>query len=119
MHVRHLKDCTEFLAGDNSLLRELLNPTKDTIQTRYSLAWAQVKPGEKTLVHKLEASEVYYIIKGSGIIHTNNEERKVNKNDTIYIPPNSIQFIENNGEENLEFLCIVDPAWTPDAEKIL
>ncbi len=119
MYVKHLKDRPEFLASDHSLLREILNPLKEELNIRYSLAWARVKPGEKTLVHKLEASEVYYIINGSGIMHINNEEKRVNKNDTIYIPPNAAQFIENTGEENLEFLCIVDPAWTPNAEKIL
>lgn len=118
MYVKHLKDCTAFIAGDHSLLREILNPRKDKIQTRCSLAWARVKPGEKTLVHKLEASEVYHIINGSGIMHINNEEKRVNKNDTIYIPPNAAQFIENTGEENLEFLCIVDPAWEPKVECI-
>jgi mannose-6-phosphate isomerase-like protein (cupin superfamily) len=52
-------------------------------------------------------------------MHINNDEKNIGKGDTIYIPPNATQFIENTGEENLEFLCIVDPAWTPGAEKIL
>ena len=119
MVIKHLLDIPSIIAGDNSILCEILNPHKETLNICYSLAWAMVKPGEKTLVHKLAASEVYYIIKGSGIMSIDNEKKPVNKNDTIYIPPNTRQFIENNGKENLEFLCIVDPAWTPDAEKIL
>jgi mannose-6-phosphate isomerase-like protein (cupin superfamily) len=78
-----------------------------------------VKPGEKTLPHKLKNSEVYYIIKGTGTIYINNERKLVEKNDTVYIPPDAVQFIENTGEKNLEFLCIVDPAWTPETETIL
>ena len=119
MYVKHLKDFTEFTAGDNSLLREILNPKKEDISIHYSLAWAHVKPDEKTRVHELKVSEVYFILKGKGTMHINNEEKNIGKGDTVYIPPNAAQFIENTGEENLEFLCIVDPAWTPDAEKIL
>ena len=119
MYIKHLKDCPEFIAGDNSHLREILNPGKVQIKINYSLAWAMVKPGEKTLPHKLKNSEVYYIIKGTGTIYINNERKLVEKNDTVYIPPDAVQFIENTGEKNLEFLCIVDPAWTPETETIL
>ncbi|MGB3342048.1 MAG: cupin domain-containing protein [bacterium] len=119
MFIKHLTAIPSILAGDNSLIREILNPLKEELNMRYSLAWAQIKPGEKTLPHRLKTSEVYYIIRGSGIMHINNEEKRVNKNDTIYIPPDTSQFIENIGEESLDFLCIVDPAWTPDAEEIL
>jgi mannose-6-phosphate isomerase-like protein (cupin superfamily) len=119
MFMKHLTAISSIVAGDNSLIREILNPLKEELNIRYSLAWAQIKPGEKTLRHRLKTSEVYYIIRGSGILHINKEEKRVNKNDTIYIPPDATQFIVNTGEEHLEFLCIVDPAWTPDAEEIL
>ncbi|MGB3479208.1 MAG: cupin domain-containing protein [bacterium] len=119
MYVKHLLDCSEFVAGDNSLLREILNPRKEDISIHYSLAWAYVKPGEKTLVHELKVSEVYFILKGKGTMHINNEKKNIDKGNTIYIPPNAAQFIENTGEENLEFLCIVDPAWQPEVEQVL
>ncbi len=119
MYIKHLKDCPEFIAGDDSHLREILNPGKEKLKINYSLAWAMVKPREKTLPHKLKNCEVYYIIKGTGIMYINNEEKSVKENDTIYIPPDAIQFIENTGKQNLEFLCIVDPAWKLDIEQIL
>ncbi len=119
MHIKRLQDCAEFIAGDNSHLREILNPRKEPLMIHYSLAWAMVKPSEKTLPHKLTFTEVYYIVKGIGRIHINNQEKLVAANDTVYIPPGAVQFIENTGEENLEFLCIVDPAWQPEAEYII
>lgn len=119
MLIRHLEDCTAFLAKDHSLLREILNPKKDKIKAGYSLAWAQVKPGEKTLTHTLKVCEVYFILKGKGTMYINNETQDIFKGDTIYIPPNAAQFIENKSEENLEFLCIVDPAWEPELENII
>ena len=119
MLVIHLKDCTEITAGDLSALREILNPEKENISTRYSLAWAMIRPGERTRPHRLTGAEVYFILSGSGRMYINNEEKKVRKHDTVYIPPHAVQSIENTGEGNLEFLCIVDPAWHPACEEIV
>ena len=119
MFIKRLRDCSEFTAGDNSRLREIFNPSKEDLKVRYSIAWAQVTCGEKTLPHKLTSAEVYYILKGTGKMHINNEEMSVGVDDTVYIPPDSLQYIENTGEGALEFLCIVDPAWEPDAEQII
>ena len=120
MYIKSLDDCSEFIAGDNSILREILNPRKEkSLKINYSLAWAQVLPDEKTLPHKLCISEVYFILKGTGKMHINKEEKSVKQNDTIYIPSEAIQFIENTGTDNLEFLCIVDPAWQACLEQIL
>jgi mannose-6-phosphate isomerase-like protein (cupin superfamily) len=35
----------------------------------------------------------------------------------IYVPPRGVQHIENTGSDDLEFLCIVDPPWYPEAEE--
>ena len=86
MYIKHLKDCPEFIAGDDSLLREILNPKKEDISIHYSLAWAYVKPGEKTLVHELKISEVYFILKGKGTMYINNNEKKKIQNIIETIP---------------------------------
>ncbi len=118
MIIKRLNRCRGFIAGDKSFLKELLNPRKQDFKIHYSLAWARVKPGKRTLRHRLNASEVYYILKGTGRMHINKEEKHVKKGDTIYIPTRASQFIENIGKIDLEFFCIVDPAWQPDAEEI-
>ncbi len=41
------------------------------------------------------------------------------KDDSVYVAPNSKQFIENTGTENLRFLCIVEPAWKAADEILL
>lgn len=119
MLIKALQDCEEFTAGDRSRLREILNPEKQDILTHCSIAWAMVCPGERTRAHRLTCTEVYFIIQGRGTMYINNEEKVVGKHDTIYIPPHAVQSIENTGPENLEFLCIVDPAWHPAVEEIL
>lgn len=119
MFVKRLKDCRQFIAGDGSILRELLHPEKVDILIRYSLAHAKVQAGRKTKPHKLKSTEVYYVIAGQGLMHIDNHSFQVGPESAIYIPPNSKQYIENTGNSNLEFLCIVDPAWCQEDEEVL
>ena len=53
------------------------------------------------------------------ILDINNEKFELKKNDSAYVPPNSEQFLENIGSEKLRFLCIVEPAWKPEDDKLL
>ena len=47
------------------------------------------------------------------------QKYELEKDDSIYVPPNSKQFLENTGSGNLRFLCIVEPAWKADDEVLL
>ncbi len=118
MLLKHVKDCEELIAGDDSILRELLHPQKEDLQIRYSLAHAKVPPGRATKPHRLKASEVYYIIAGDGLIHIDKESFEVSPDCAVYIPPNSTQYIENTSDSDLIFLCIVDPAWRKEDEEV-
>ena len=117
--VKYLKDCRQFIAGDGSILREILHPEKTVLSVRYSLAYATVKSGQKTKPHKLKSSEVYYVTAGKGLMHIDNESLDVGAEFAIYIPPNAVQYIENTGVSDLKFLCIVDPAWREEDEEVL
>lgn len=119
MFIRKFEDCEEFMAGDNTILREFFNANKDDLDLRYSLAHATLKPGKISIKHKLKTSEVYYILQGEGVVHIDDETENVGAGQTIYIPPRSLQYIENSGSVDLKFLCIVDPAWRPEDEEVL
>ncbi len=119
MFIRDLHDCEEFIAGDGSLLRELLHPAKSDLSFRYSLVHAVIKPGQTTKPHRLKTSEVYYILEGEGMMHINDETAMVSRGQAVYIPPGSVQYIKNTEKAQLKFLCIVDPAWQMQDEEIL
>jgi mannose-6-phosphate isomerase-like protein (cupin superfamily) len=119
MLVVDLKECTEFVAGDNTILREVLHPAKQEVSLRYSLAHATVRPGEVSLPHRLATSEVYYILEGQGVMYIDREQAEVGPGHTVYIPPHSVQSIRNTGESDLKFLCIVDPAWRAEDEEVV
>ena len=116
--VRRLKDCEEFVAGDRTRLRELLHPDKASLSLRYSLAQARVAPGCRSDSHRLRTSEVYFILRGRGRMHVAEESSVIAEGDTVYVPPDAWQHIENTGNDDLVFLCIVDPAWQMDDEEV-
>jgi mannose-6-phosphate isomerase-like protein (cupin superfamily) len=146
MLIRDLRNCQKIIAGDHTVLRELLHPDPGhdpdfprnraresgivsqasgnsescplTLKLRYSLAHATVLPGRKSAPHRLRTSEVYYILGGKGIMHINDEQARVAPGQTIYIPPNARQFITAVGRTPLRFLCIVDPAWRKEDERV-
>ena len=119
MLLKRLEDCREFTAGDGSILRELLHPGKADLEIGYSLAHAKVRAGKETIAHKLKSAEVYYIMKGKGIVHIDEEVFEVNAGSAVYIPPGAKQYIANTGDRELEFLCIVEPAWRKEDEEVL
>lgn len=118
MFMKDVEDCEEFTGGDRTRIREILNPLKEKLDLRYSLAHAALSKGEASLPHMLKTSEVYYILRGSGMMHINDEQREVSERQVVYIPPNSVQYIENTGDVALLFLCIVDPAWREEDEEV-
>ena len=119
MLTRSLSDCKEILAGDNTLLRELLHPVRNGAAIRYSLAHAKLARGTASLPHRLKTSEVYYFISGQGRMHVDGEITPVGPEQTLYVPSGAAQYVENTGADDLVFLCIVDPAWRAEDEEVL
>lgn len=118
MFTKKRQDSPEFEAADLTILRELVHPLNDKLNIGYSLAEARLPISMASLPHSLNASELYYILNGRGILHINDSSAELNKGDSALVPANAIQFIENIGEEELVFLCIVEPYWTPELEKV-
>jgi mannose-6-phosphate isomerase-like protein (cupin superfamily) len=118
MLIVDVNDCPQFVAGDETLLREVLHPAVQAAPIRYSIAHALLKPGRRSLPHRLRGSEVYYFISGRGRMFVNEANSEVRAGVVVYVPPEAIQFVENIGDEDLVFLCIVDPAWRAEDEVV-
>lgn len=116
--TKHDSDCIEFLAGDHTYLQELIHPVNDSLAINYSLAKATLKPGESSLAHSLNSTELLYILKGNGTISIDEKTLPIEKGSLILIPVNAKQFVTNSGTENLVFLCIVEPFWKKETENI-
>lgn len=115
----HLRQCPEFVAGDRTRLRELLHPAKASLALGYSVAHGFLDPGEQSLWHRLQSSEVYYFIAGRGVMKVEEESLAVEAGSVIYVPPGAKQSLLNNGTDPIEFLCLVNPAWTAADEAVV
>jgi len=115
---KKLAEISEFLAGDETHLKEVLHPKNDNINLGFSLAHAVIKMGQSSLPHQLMHSETYYFLSGKGQMFVGKEIFEVEKGDTVYVPPKTDQSVKNTGEEELVFLCIVSPPWSEDTEDI-
>lgn len=112
-------DRPEFLAGDHTSLRELLHPAKHQLNLGYSLAHGTLGPGRRSKWHVLASSEVYYFIAGHGRFMIDDQVVSVEPGTTLYVPPGGKQSLENTGNSEIEFLCLVDPAWKVEDEQVL
>ncbi len=119
MIIRSLASRPEFVAGDGTLLREVVHGPKEGLACGYSLARARLAPGETSLWHRRRVSEAYYILSGRGRMEIDDETAEVTVGDLIYIPPKAAQRITNIGADELAFLCIVDLGWTEEDEEII
>jgi mannose-6-phosphate isomerase-like protein (cupin superfamily) len=119
MLKRILSECEEFLAGDHTVLRELLHPRKQPVRLGYSVAHGRLGAGQRSKWHVLRSSEVYYFIAGEGRFTINEETSRFEAGSLIYVPPGGKQSLENTGTVDVEFLCLVDPAWRIEDEQVL
>lgn len=119
MLTKDIADLTPMPVADCSRLREILHPERDAVDIRYSLAHALVAAGEVSLRHRLATVEVYYFLSGTGTMHVAGEFAAVGPGHTVAVPAGAEQWVENTGDHDLEFLCIVDPAWREENEKVL
>lgn len=104
---------------EGSQIRQYFHPHNTLNGIRFSIAHFTLKPGKRTLRHKLKSGEVYFVLKGDGVLRIDSEKASLGRYDSAYVPPMTEQSIENVGDSELEFLCIVDPAWKQEDEIIL
>ncbi|MBN1762052.1 MAG: cupin domain-containing protein [Methanomicrobia archaeon] len=119
---KQIRNCTYFTTLDNTALCELLHPANEPkeLAIRFSIAHALVKPGETTRPHRLKTSaEVYYIVDDKGKMSIDDETATLHSGQAVYIPPGSKQHIQNTGDSDLKFVCIVYPMWCHEDEELV
>ncbi|WP_198263148.1 cupin domain-containing protein [sulfur-oxidizing endosymbiont of Gigantopelta aegis] len=98
----------QFSTPERCTINELLNHAGDS---QCSIARAAVAPGICTQLHALKNTiERYIILSGQGRVFINHEApEEVSALDSISIPADVAQKIENTGQTELVFLCICTP----------
>jgi mannose-6-phosphate isomerase-like protein (cupin superfamily) len=103
-----------FTTKDGSEIRSILDRT-NSAATNQSLAEATLLPGAETEEHRHpQAEEIYYVLRGRGLISVEGERREVGPGDAILIPPGTRHTIRNIGREPLVFLCCCAPPYSDE-----
>ncbi len=74
----------------------------------FAMRRIKVGKGQKIPLHNHSEDHEIYVLTGQGKFY--NDESKVeiaNEGDFVYIPPNERHGIDNIGEDNLIFLCLI------------
>ena len=116
MISKKIKSLDSFHGDEGSEIKQIFYPENTQNGIRYSLAQSVISPGKSSKPHKMKSAEIYFVLDGDGIIHVDDQSEKIEKYQSIYVPPLSKQYLENTGQTELKVLCIVDPAWKPDDE---
>jgi mannose-6-phosphate isomerase-like protein (cupin superfamily) len=119
MSLRKNLEIDSVQGSEGTKIKQYFHPDNTLNGINYSLAQFTLGPGKKSKLHKISSSEIYYILEGKGSLSVDKNRYDLEKDDSVYVPPNSRQFIENSGKENLRFLCIVEPAWKATDETLL
>src|SRR5574337_22943 len=101
-----------FITKDGSEIRSILDRT-NSAATNQSLAEATVLPGAETEEHyHSHTEEIYYVLRGHGMMTLADERREVGSGDGILIPPGTRHRIRNDGQAPLVFLCCCSPPYS-------
>lgn len=119
MIIKKVQNIDPIDGGEGTEIRQIFHPHNTLNGIRFSISHSELKSGKKSKLHQLKSSEIYYILHGEGKLHADEDVLEISKDQVIYIPPQSKQYIENTGKDLLKFLCIVDPAWKQEDEIIL
>ncbi|MCR4264051.1 MAG: cupin domain-containing protein [Candidatus Roizmanbacteria bacterium] len=104
IEIKNSKDCTVWEYEYPSRLFSLATAL---IDGRY--------PEEKRTTN-LECEEVYYVLSGTGIVHSEKGDFEINEGDLYFFEKGEIYWTEGN---KLSLALINAPKWSPDQHKIV
>ena len=116
MSLKKNSEIQYIVGNEGTQIKQYFHPENTQNGINYSLAQFTLESGKKSTPHKMKSSEIYHILEGTAIIHIGEESFTVSKDDSVYVAPMSLQFIENVGKNDLRFLCIVEPSWKQEDE---
>ena len=119
MSLRKSSEIEEIQANEGTKVKQIFHPHNTLEGINYSIAQFTLEPQKSTKLHKLSSSEIYFVLEGKAELKIEEDVLNLEKNDSVFVPPNSKQKITNTSHTDLRFLCIVEPAWTIDCEEIL
>ncbi len=98
------KDCT---------IWEYDFPTKDF---SYATAWIDGRYPEERRATNLDCEEIYFVISGSGIVHSEKGDFEISEGDAYFFEKGEIYWVEG---DKLLLALINAPQWTLEQHKMV
>lgn len=114
MKTQHAREISPVEAPHGEIVREYFGAAVG-LAKQHSLAHITLPPGKSSLKHYHPSTEEsYYILSGEGLLVMNEETAQLTNGDAVVIPIGTVHKITNTGKDDLVFLAICTPPWTPD-----
>lgn len=114
MHLRNVSDVQPTRTEHGETIYETVGHSAGGAAS-HSLAQIVLAPGCASLKHfHPVAEETYHILSGTGEVEIDGLRSPVRAGDSLSIAPGAEHQIANTGADDLTFLAICVPAWTPD-----
>ncbi|MBI2672831.1 NAD-dependent epimerase/dehydratase family protein [Candidatus Woesearchaeota archaeon] len=86
------------------------NESRNLLNHIVKFSFATLSPKKLTTTASYNEQEIFYVVKGEGVIITGERRLKIGKDYAFIIPPKVDYAISNTSEENLEILVITEEA---------
>ncbi len=86
--------------------------------TSFSFATALINgryPEEKRVIN-LECEEIYYVVSGSGTVHSQKGDFEINEGDLYFFEKGEIYWVQGN---QLLVTLVNAPKWTPEQHRVV
>ncbi len=105
-----------FRAPLGELVYELIGPSDALGGSRlHSFALVAIPPGKRSPTHYHKVSEeTYHMLKGRARMVVDGREFELTPGQSLLILPGEVHQICNERPEDVEFLVVCAPPWTPD-----
>ncbi len=113
MIVRNIDDpevlATTYRAHGGGTARMVM--TSQFLRSIEFFAHAILPPGNVLEEHRDTVEEIYFFLRGGGIMQVGEEKRQVRERDSVWIPAGVPHSLENNSTEDIEIMVIAAYPW--------
>lgn len=105
MLIRNYQDTPVISYGGNIEKRVVIGPQQGA--PTFVMRIFDLPPGTASPWHQHDWEHEVFVLAGSGLAISNEDETVVGPGDAIFIPPNEMHCLKNNGQDAFRFMCLV------------
>ncbi|MCA9243055.1 MAG: cupin domain-containing protein [Phycisphaerales bacterium] len=101
----HTQNPVKMDGASGAKMRMLIGPAENA--RNFHMRHFEVEPGGYTPKHHHDYEHEIVVLRGAGVAHSPQGERKFSAGDVIWVPANEEHQFRNEGSTPLEFICLI------------